>query len=210
MNFIETAKIFRRKIMEGDHFPLRKGSNGTFVFIHINKSAGTSIARSIGLPKKRHLTVKEVIAIIGKKNYEEAFSFTVVRNPWSKVVSHYQYRVHTNQTDLGANPIGFHEWVAKTYGPVKDTTYYNTPKMFMPQVDWLKDDKNEINIKKILRFEDLPNAYNEVALQLGIKDTLPVLNKTKKIDYKTQYNEESKLIVADHFKEDIELFGYEF
>ena len=53
--------------------PLRKGPNGPFIFIHITKTAGTSIGNAIGLPVKHHLTAKEVIAKIGKNKWNEAY-----------------------------------------------------------------------------------------------------------------------------------------
>jgi len=52
--------------------PLRQGSNGPFIFIHINKTAGTSIGRAIGLPIKEHLTATEVIARIGIDRWNAA------------------------------------------------------------------------------------------------------------------------------------------
>lgn len=210
MKLIEDLKILKRRIQEGDNFPLRKSKKGSFIFIHINKTAGTSIANCIGLPKKRHLTVKQVIKIVGEQNFNQAYKFTVVRNPWSKVVSHYQYRVRTNQTNLGEKPIPFKEWVLKTYGPEKDPAYFNFPQMFMPQVDWLKNSQGEICIDKVIKFEELPEAFEEVSEKLGLTTKLPMLNKTVSLDYRKQYDQETKQIIADHFREDIERFHYEF
>jgi len=210
MNWLESIKILKRRISEGNNYPLRKGKNGNFIFIHINKTAGTSIAKCIGLPKKRHLTVKQVIKIVGKNNFMNAYKFAVVRNPWSKVVSHYQYRVRTNQNELGTKPIPFDLWVMKTYGSEKDLMYYDYPKMFMPQVEWLRDDKGIISVNKIFKFEELPEAFDEIAKEIGINSNLPKLNATDKVDYRAMYDETSKLIIAQHFKEDIDLLNYRF
>jgi hypothetical protein len=67
--------------------PLHKGKHGSYIFIHINKTAGTSIIDVIGKPFRKHLTSKEVIKVIGQKKWDAAYKFAVVRNPWDKVVS---------------------------------------------------------------------------------------------------------------------------
>ena len=90
------------------------GLNQGFVFIHINKTAGVSIGKALGL-EKQHLTAREYKNSLGNRRWDKMFKFTIVRNPWDKVVSHYFHRVKTNQTGLGNNPIGFKEWVKLTY-----------------------------------------------------------------------------------------------
>lgn len=188
--------------------PLRRGN---FVFIHINKTGGTSVARAIGLPKKRHLTTKEVIEIIGVEKWNNAYSFAFVRNPWDKVYSHYKYRCKTNQTKLGEQPIPFKEWVLKTYGPEKDTFYYDLPKFFMPQVDWLLDEKDDLSVSFTGRFEALNDDFETVRAQLGIKNELPKLNATSKgKHYSEAYDQETRDVIGDWFKKDIELWGYSF
>ena len=190
--------------------PLRKNDTTSFVFIHINKTAGTSIAKAIGLPRKSHLTAIEVIDIIGRDQWDKAFKFAVVRNPWAKVYSHYKYRIKTNQNKMGQQPVEFNNWVAKTYGPEKDPNYYDIPKMFQPQVDWLIDHQGKMDIDLILKFETLAEDYEVLRKKIGVDEPLPHLNKTQKTDYRAQYSEASKEIIANWFKDDIALFGYRF
>lgn len=190
--------------------PIIKINNRKVIFIHINKTGGTSIAHLIGLPHKMHLSAQEIINIIGKKEWESAFKFAVVRNPWDKVVSHYKYRVLTNQTEMNTNPISFKNWIKCTYGVEKDNFYYDNPKMFQTQVDWLKDDQNKICIDRILKFENLKSDFKEVANIIGVNKQLPHLNQTIKTNYKEYYDEETMEIVSNWFSEDIKLFGYTF
>ncbi len=65
-------------------------------------------------------------------------------------------------------PIRFDRWVAITYGPDKDLFYYDQPKMFAPQVDWLKNFDGEICIDMIGRFEALKWDFEKVAVQIGV------------------------------------------
>ncbi len=191
-----------------DQSPLRKGPKGDFVFIHINKTGGTSIAQAVGLPQKRHLHVKEVIELIGEEAFSNAVVFAVVRNPWDKVVSHYKYRVKTNQTGMGDHHISFKDWVKQTYGPQKNPLYYDNPSMFATHSEWLKDEQGVIRVSHILRFENLAADYGELATKLGIKRDLPHLNAGSKGSFESYYDPETADMVKAWFQEDIERFGY--
>ncbi len=200
---------YRTRLFKPNQHPLRKGKYNNFIFIHINKTGGTSIAKAIGLPTIRHLPVKKVIDIVGQKEFEEAFKFTAIRNPWDKVVSQYKYRVNTNQTAMKSNPISFKNWVVKTYGE-QDEYYLDKPKMFAAQSDWLKDYNNQLPNFEIIRFESLHADFQKIAKQIGVKSKLRHLNATQKDVYTDYYDEKTKSIIEDWYKEDIERFGYKY
>jgi len=52
--------------------PVRPGPKTPYIFLHINKTAGTSVGRAIGLPVKRHLTAREIIDRIGRQRWAAA------------------------------------------------------------------------------------------------------------------------------------------
>jgi chondroitin 4-sulfotransferase 11 len=203
-----TLNRLKSIVSKNDQSPLRIGKHKKYIFIHINKTGGTSVTSAIGLSKKSHYTVKEVIALIGSETFDKAYVFTIVRNPWSKVVSHYKYRVKTNQTNLGAKTISFKQWVSATYGVDKDLFYYDNPKMFAPQVEWLKDGKGAVCANDIIKFETLNKDFERVAKVIGVKFELPHLNATKNDSYQDYYDDDTIEIVRNHFREDIELFDY--
>jgi len=206
-SFYQRLRGFNFKFRHPSHYPIKKISNKKFVFIHINKTGGTSINSALGIIKK-HLTAKEVIDLVGKKNFSKVFSFAVVRNPWDKVASQYHHRIRTQQIN---ESISFNSWVSKTYGNHKDLTYHDKPyKMFYPQIEWLKDYSGEIVVNKIMRFEKLNEEYESIRKALSVNKKLPHKNKSSNYDYKTIYSDNSIEIVKEHFKEDIELFGYDF
>lgn len=190
--------------------PLRQGCNGSYIFIHITKSAGTSIGRAIGLPVKHHLTAREVIAKIGKQKWNEAYKFTLVRNPWDKMVSLYKYRVRKDKTEIASSGISFTRWVHLTLGPDSDPFYYNNVKSFQPQVEWLKDDEGKIAIDFIGRFESIHKDFEQIKHKIGINADLPHLNATEHKNYQDYYCAETRQIVARWYHEDIEVFGYKF
>ncbi len=189
---------------------LREGPKTKFVFIHINKTGGTSVGRALGIQPKQHFTAQEVIHKIGQQHWNEAFTFTIVRNPWDKVVSHYRYRVKTNQNKMKDLPIPFEEWVRKTYGKDKDPVYYNNPKMFLPQMDWISDKSGKICVDFVGRLEQIEDDFAHIISMIGIEAVLQHYNKTSGKPYQEYYSPETKMIISNWFEKDIEAFQYSF
>jgi len=177
-----------------------------FIFIHINKTGGSSIEKALEVTFE-HKTAREKIKEIGHQQWKNSFTFTVIRNPWDKVVSHYHWRVQTNQTDLGVKPVEFRDWVRLTYGD-KDSFYYDKPMMFMPQADWITDQVGGILVNYICRFENINHDFNYVCRKLGKTVSLPHTKASEHDHYKVYYDKETIEIVARWFKEDIKRFSY--
>lgn len=207
---IKNLKKYTNMIGLRVNSPLHKGKNRNYIFIHINKTAGTSVINVIGKPFRKHLTAKDVINVIGQKKWDEAYKFTVIRNPWDKVVSHYKHNIKVNSSNMAIEEISFKDWVCCTYGEPKDQRYYARPQMFFPQVEWLKNFQEKIDIDKIIRFENLNEGINEVFETLSIDSKLPHLNRTPQTTYRDFYDDESRQIVTDWFQEDIHKFSYTY
>lgn len=190
--------------------PLKQGCNGSYIFVHINKTAGTSIGRAIGLPIKDHLTAKEIIAKTGRQNWDAAYKFTVVRNPWDKVVSLYEYRRKKNKSQIASRGITFTEWVELTHGENRNPFYYDNVKSFQAQVEWLKDDDGHITVDFVARFETLHSDFEQIREAIGTKADLPHLNASSHKIYKDYYTDETREIIARWYHEDIEIFAYTF
>jgi len=210
VNRLSRSKQVLHRLLHIKPSPLRQGPNGPYIFIHINKTAGTSIGRAIGLPIKDHLTAKEVIAKIGKDKWAGAYKFTLVRNPWDKVVSLYEYRRKKDKTGIATRNVSFSDWVRKTHVPNPDVHYYNNPKSFQPQVEWLKDNDGEISIDFVGKFESIDEGFNHIKTTIGLDAELPHLNASRRTDYRSYYDDETRELVARWYSEDIERFGYTF
>ena len=162
--------------------PIRHGKHKDFVFIHINKTGGTSVISITGKAFRKHLTVKDVIKQIGLKKWNQVYKFTVVRNPWAKVVSQYKFRTKTNKSNMNENPLSFNDWIIKVFVE-KDNFYFGRkPLLYEQQVEWLKNREGEIDVDEIIRFENLNEEFKKVANEIGIEAELPHLNSTKKIE----------------------------
>lgn len=178
-------------------------------FIHINKTGGTSIKTCLGLPME-HKTALQKISELGLAEWQRRLTFCVVRNPWDKVLSHYYWRVRTNQTELGSRPISFSSWVYASYGN-QDPFYYDKPMMFMPQLDWISDRHDKVLVKKILRFERLAEDFGEICDLIGRADLqFPHLKPTDHDHYRIYYDDATRDIVANWFRKDIKVFAYSF
>ncbi|WP_218944270.1 sulfotransferase family 2 domain-containing protein [Marinicella rhabdoformis] len=179
-----------------------------FEFIHINKTAGSSIEKALGVPFE-HASALEKRRELGQEEWQRRFTFSIVRNPWDKVVSHYAYRVKTNQHGMGDGSVSFAQWVDLCFEQ-KDPFYRDRELMFVSQSDWLCDDEGELLVDKVYRFEELAAAFVDLKSRLNLESELPHLKPSKRTIYQEYYNDSSQAIVAKHFEKDIKRFGYQF
>ncbi len=180
-----------------------------FIFIHINKTAGSSIEEALGLTFM-HFTVNDVINDMGIEKWNNAFTFSFVRNPWDKVASHYRYRYKRNVSLMKTQDMDFETWLNLAYVE-QQPGYYNNPVLFMPQTEWLKSPSGRIDIDFIGRFERLEPDFRKVCDQLGFQTTLPHRKATGGSgSYRDLYTTETASIVGELFASDIERFEYEF
>lgn len=198
------------KVLRIEPSPLRTGNGKPFIFLHINKTAGTSVLRAIGIPVKQHRTAREIIERIGMEKWQSAWKFAFVRNPWDRAVSLYEYRRGKDRTGIASNELSFTEWACRVFGDDPDPRYNNNPRSFQPQCDWLKDSHGDIAIDFIGRFERLADDFSRVAEKIAPGAGLQHLNASRRENYTTYYDSMSRKAVARWFAEDIDRFGYTF
>ena len=179
-----------------------------YVFIHINKTAGSSIEKALDLPFE-HKTALQKREELGPSRWRSAFKFSFVRNPWDKVVSHYHYRVKTNQTGMGDGHIDFRDWVLRAYGD-HDPRYWDQPMMFMPQVEWIADANGSLLVDFVGRFEQLDRDFQVVSERIGCGSSLPQTKASRHDRYTAYYDADTRGVVESRFQKDIEAFGYRF
>ena len=168
------------------------------VFIHIPKSAGTSIESFFGnssfvVQPGRHDNVHEI-----RKRFPEVYEtyrkFAIIRNPYDKMVSWYFYL--KRNLGEGLNTISFNEWLNS---PLK-LWHANDPISFLdPQHTWI--DKTV----EVIKYENLNKEINDF---FNKEINLPVLNKSKHKHYTEYYDKQSSRIIHDRYKEDFKKFNY--
>jgi len=178
------------------------------IFVHIPKNAGTSIAKGLFNTLVQHLTIEEYKRILDISNF---FAFSFVRNPYSRLASTFSYFKHGGEgiseedrilAELHINKFAnLEEFVKKWLTP------YNIMKIthFWPQHKFITIN-NKISIDYIGKVEDIEKDFSCICNKLGIRRTLPHLNKTYIKD--ASYTEEAKKIVRSVYHKDFELFNY--
>ena len=205
---IKSVKAKRRWLKRKTHtFPLWY-KEPDYIFIHINKTGGSSVEKALNLPFE-HVTAEEKIKEVGLKKWQSKFTFAFVRNPFDKVCSHYRYRVKTNQTNLQDKPVTFADWVKLTYRD-QDSFYFDNPKMFMPQAKWLGDKNGDLLIDQVYRFETLHEDFDTICKKFSLAASLPHLKPTQKVDYQSYYDRQTIEIIEQCFAQDLALFNYSF
>lgn len=170
-----------------------------------------------------HPKASQLIQLFPEKRYNTYFKFGFVRNPWDLVVSYYFY---FKNYKYDKSWFILNEELAK----VVYITEHVKKCCFEEYVEWIvceskEKDENFLTHQKdffydkdgnklvdfIGKFENLNEDFHYIANQIGLKNVeLPHKNKSSHKHYREYYNDHTRKLVEEYFKDDIELFGYEF
>lgn len=195
-----------------------------FLFIHIQKTAGTSVTNSLNKIEetKQLYYPHSMINILNVRNYQNYFKFCFVRNPFDRLLSWYNMiinkGVHNDWSDyLLKNSDNFSEFLNLTEiiiekNPLESMYEIEYPKSIsFNQLDYISDNNGNILVDFIGRFEIINEDYNKIMEKINVKDLpLPHLNKFDHKDYRNYYTDKDVEKVYEMYKRDIEYFGYEF
>jgi len=209
-----------------------------FIFFHVAKVAGLSIKEAlkeyatepekfkIARPPKIlgsklnplyemwastlvHAKARDAKKELPEEIYNNFYKFSFVRNPWDWQVSYYHFILKEPthiRYKLVKSMSGFEEyleWVVKTKNPfAKGATKL--------QKEMITDKEGKIIVDFVGRYETLAKDFQQVCDGLNLKACLPHLNSSGNKDYRSYYNNKTQKLVAEKFKEDIDLFGYKF
>ncbi len=179
-----------------------------YSFVHINKCGGSSVEIALGLAK-RHATAQAMRDEIGAETWKRRFSFSIVRNPFDRVVSLYYYRVRLDLTGLGDRHANINQWICALWQ--EDSERYNEhPVMNLPCAGWLVDGAGEILVDTVVRLEDIDTEWPKIANRLGVDIALARTNSNRRPSYRDVLTPESRAIIETAFAEDLFRFGYEY
>lgn len=190
------------------------------IFIHIPKVAGTSVKEVLELPGQGHPPWFYFAEQYPEK-WRSYLKFTIVRNPWDRIISSYSYARmetsywHNSKTvkhpdyDLLKNK-SFDDFCEVLYSK-RDLLKHES---WRPQCDWLvgmHQGRKVLTVELVLKFENLTDDFSDLCKRLGIANTaLPFINPSPHKNYREYYDKRTIWIIEQVFAQDIAAFGYTF
>lgn len=194
------------------------------IFVHIQKTGGTAVNRALGVedsPQEKHRSALELKELYGAEAWDECYKFAFVRNPWARLVSwwsmidsHRQFHVSGGSTNsffgyVLANATTFDEFLYNCRAEIRDVD--GVKSIFRNQIDYLTDNSGGLMVDKIGRFEEIADDFASITTTIyGAAKPLAVVNASEHGPYQDYYNDETRLLVANAYRRDLDYFGYKF
>lgn len=190
------------------------------IFIHVPRTAGTSVTRALNRKRLRHYPISRYAAF-DRDRFRRYFKFAFVRNPWDRMLSAYAH-LRRDPDDPARFPDTI--WGQKHVTPHRDFEAFvlalRQPSVrrtvmsyihFRPQLTWLTlPGSTRVEMDFVGRFERLPDDFAIVAERLGAEADLPRFNASSRGSYKDAYTDEMHNIVGELYAADIAAFDYRF
>ncbi len=195
------------------------------IFVHIPKTAGNSVNRVFGVDWEDHKDLGRYAAEAGPAVVKNYFKFAIVRNPWDRLFSDYNYQKKKSRAkasklflyDEQDRKRSFREWVravladpfqyaAETWGGDVSPGIHR----WSPQVDWISLN-GHIAVDRVARIEHLNADFR--AIWAGLRReprNLPCRNRRFHFHYSFYFDAETRDRVAQYYANDIAAFGYHF
>lgn len=185
------------------------------IFVHVPRTGGFATAKSLfGNVGGSHIPVATYRAIFDDHEFESYFKFTIVRNPWDRLVSAYRFLMdgggqveHDLQMQAKIQPYkDFGDFVRSWLFPsaLEDGIH------FLPQHVLISLDDGTVPLDYMARFETLHDDFGNIARRLGVQASLQHLNASRRTHYRDYYDQETIEMVAALYRKDIELLDYDF
>ena len=200
-----------------------------FIFLHMRKSAGTSMREILSplcIPRRKgkfahvksramlewnyqkyafrtHAEISVAQQRMPKEIFNRYFKFVFVRNPWDRLVSEYEFLLrntdHARHTRV------------KKLGGFRQFIEMQIPRRSAYQVNMLCDRRGVVLMDFVGKFENLHDDWQTICHRIGIPhQNLPLKNTTNHRRYQDYYDHESQQLVRKHWAREIDLFSYSF
>ncbi|MEM8942296.1 MAG: sulfotransferase family 2 domain-containing protein [Pseudomonadota bacterium] len=217
----QRAKALRQTNVNG--YSLKECLKTKSIFVHVPKTAGVSVNKALyGSLGAGHKTLNDYVLLLSPSDFLTFFKFTIVRNPWSRVVSAYNF---LREGGFNAVDREFWEQELKQYQTFESfVKHWLTPVNvrrsvhFKPQCDFVFDYSAHITVDFVCYYENLEQDFAYLCSQipahrepghckLGYNNVGPGGGAAR---YTDEYTDETKLMVGEIYAQDVYTFGYEF
>lgn len=182
-----------------------------YVFIRIPKTGSESINSALKR-KWNHYSSIFCKNELGHEKWNKAFTFSIVRNPWSRLKSWYIYHLNLHQLYKKYGINGFNNWI---HDGCPHHYSQQHQKLILPenpliQKDWLCDENGEIIVDYVGKLETINDDYKKIVKKIGLKNSkLPHKNKSDVKRKKSLiFDEKSIEIINELLYDDFETFNY--
>lgn len=181
------------------------------LFIHIPKCAGTSIEVFFAgrdwtdiNARTKHLTAREALKQYGRQAWETCFTFSVVRNPWARFLSFFNL-VRTAEPN-----VVFDDWIRRVCS--RRGLRFRGVTVHRSMTEYLAGPDGKVMVEFVGKVETLAEDFRTIVERAGgAPAELPrVMVGQYDRDYRKWYTPETRDLVAERFREDIETFGYDY
>jgi hypothetical protein len=163
----------------------------------------------------KHLSALQIKYILGDEEFDRCLKFSVVRNPWARMVSRYFFtHVESEPSDEEKVRRGttrkFHDqefetWISKRWLRHKAGKRQNSQWRKLVDLD------GQLLVDHVGQLESVQDTLDWVSEQIGVERiVMPHVNGTRKGHYVKFYNDRTREMVADMCSQDIEFFNYQF
>lgn len=207
--------------------------NPDAIFIHVPKTAGTSLEHSIeqakglveGNPKRigkrftnsglasfRHNSIPALmrLGLVDPGFVDRSFKFSLVRNPYSRFVSLWRHFQRGHRWLVDVRVEAFAELLAAEQLPRVELDYEPGLWFYGPQTTWLFDEGGRAVADYVGRFENLDLAFAEIQSRISVLKELPHLNKSVTADEYRKHlsSHETRQIIERLYRSDLETWSY--
>lgn len=192
-----------------------------FIFIHIPKSAGSSILRPLrsftslhywspqrftnsGGTYIGHVSIFKMLekGFIKKDFLKKAIVFCFIRNPYKRAVSLF------NHIGREEGFTSFESFV-KNLPNIEPIGLYNRKGLSMcnPQTDWITDSSGNFIVNFIGKVDSINSDFKKLCKLIDIKPSIiDVVNKKEHAYYSSYYTLKTKKLIEEFYKEDFKLY----
>ena len=201
-----------------------------FLFIHIPKTAGNSIQSilsnysedeivasqvyhdkkerfeisGIHPSLKKHSRIRDYRALLDRKLYDRLFKFSIIRNPWERLISLY-FTPSSNRNDWSRE--SFLRLVKRTDPVDQYITLDNT--LWCRALGKLAYIDRDLDY--LIRYENLENDFREVCVRAGLPEmSIPSFDKSKRAHFSEYYDDALVDIIYKKYRREIDWAGYTF